>query len=154
MLDTNKLTLASFIAELFVVKLCYLCLSISDRFESITRDFGALTNVIEAHSLVDRREIVMQSDIVEYVDHLFVLPNDQSPQRSIAHAKVVVQVFYCLFTLAVDRLFGTDLLYHSTEVPILFEQSIPRKEGVDVISRFIPMFELQHVDMTAIWIAY
>ena len=154
MLDTNKLTLASFIAELFVVKLRYLRLSISDRFESITRDFGALTNVIEAHSLIKSREIVMQSDIVEYIDHLFVLPNDQCPQRSIAHAKVVVQVFDCLLTLAVDRLFGTDLLHHSTEVPILFEQPIRRKEGVDVISGFIPMFELQHVDMTAIWIAY
>ncbi len=96
----------------------------------------------------------MHSDIVEYVDHLFVLPNDQSPQRSIAHAKVVVQVFDCPLTLAVDRLFGTDLLHHSMKVPILFEQSIRRKEGVDVISGFIPMFEIQHVDMIAIWIAY
>lgn len=121
MLHTDKLAPASFIAKLFVVKLCYLGLPVRNRFESVTRNFGAFANVIETYSLVLSRHVVMHSDIVEYVDYLFILPNDKSPELFIAHAKVVVKVLDCLLTLAVDRWLGADLLHHTMEVPFLFE---------------------------------
>ena len=121
MLDTDKLAPARFIAKLFVVKLCYLGLSVHNRSEPVTGNFGAPANVIEAHSLVMSRHVVMHSDVVEYVDYLLILPNDKSPELFIAHAKVVVQVLDCLLTLAVDRWRGADLFHHSMEVPFLFE---------------------------------